>query len=59
MVRINMNFLAKRVCYWERGKQEVNICQTKEILKVFLILLSRNKSEDILKFIKRYSTKKL
>ena len=51
---MNMNDFAVEVAILERGKQEVNIAQIKEILKVTLRLLAQMDDEEIIRLLNRY-----
>jgi hypothetical protein len=37
--KMNMNELAKLLCHYEKGKEEVSIAQMKEILKNLCVLM--------------------
>lgn len=50
---INQHKLAVQVSKQEGKKVEVNIAQIKEIIKITLSLLSKNKASDILKLLNK------
>jgi hypothetical protein len=54
---INMNDMAVKVAYMEKGKVEVNIAQIKEVLKCFLLSLSEYDNDSIIALVRRYDNK--
>ncbi len=51
---LNMKTLAKEVTALEKGKKEVNIAQTAEMLKCTFIVLAKKEPKDVLDTIDRY-----
>ena len=49
-----MNKLAKDVCEIEEGKCQVNIAQTKEIIKCTMQLLGNHRCSEIMEVVERY-----
>lgn len=53
--RINLNTVAKEVAEREQGKEEVNIAQIKEIIKVYNeIMIESYEPSQILEVFERY-----
>lgn len=51
---LNMRELAKEVTALEKGKKEVNIAQTAEVLKCVFTILAKKEPKDVLDTIDRY-----
>ena len=54
---INLNEMAKTIAKKEGGSKEVDIAQTKEIMKIFLEELSKLENDDLILLVERYYKK--